>query len=723
MMVQQEVSPIRVRVPAGRGHLQEEVRKLLARRHPCEKGAVRFQLDKGIHLLNDTLELNSSASGFHFEGAGAIISGGITIDGPWTQVPRYNGKSSVRLWKAALPAGFSASDYGATLQLWSGQKRMILARSPTHRYSESSHYTITFRGDDMRHYQNLADVFIVLYEAWTASAHRLKFVNEERHVAAWAHPWARFSMIQGWAKAAAAARYYVANAFEELDAVDEFYVDRQEGVVYIVTQAEADPNDNAEPFILAAGLRELVRIKGTAGTPVRNLSFSGLEFAHTAMEEKKIDTGRSDQGSSDLTTAAVHITFARDVSFTECTIRATGQYGFWTEQDTYRVSVVRSLFTDMGAGGIRVGRNALWRFAKVGHLDPPECEDHVFSDNVITDGGHVWQEGIGVFVQGAGNVSVSHNEISHLRYSGVSTGWTWGYGPTVVHDIKTTYNHIHHIGLGYLSDMACVYTLGHQPGSEVTNNYCHDVQSYGYGGWGYYTDEGSRDEHFENNIAYRTKCAGQYQHFGTDNYITNNLYVDVNIGDVPTPGRTGIVMKGGCDTAIGMGTHPRDRRTCPNPESTPWKSGCCCAPGCDSGKCSSLHFTKNVVYLPPWSTSSFLQSTRFYAGLWNSTFAGNLYYKASAPFGAKLFSGQSFGAWHAHKDWKSHWALDPKLGPNFTIADDSPARKMGFKPIDVSTVGPRSPWCGAPHRQRRPARLRLPADPSQRTAQRDQLWY
>jgi hypothetical protein len=31
------------------------------------------------------------------------------------------------------------------------------------------------------------------------------------------------------------------------------------------------------------------------------------------------------------------------------------------------------------------------------------------------------------------------------------------------------------------------------------------------GGWAYYTDEGSRDELFENNIGTRTKCAGHHQ--------------------------------------------------------------------------------------------------------------------------------------------------------------------------------------------------------------------
>ena len=39
------------------------------------------------------------------------------------------------------------------------------------------------------------------------------------------------------------------------------------------------------------------------------------------------------------------------------------------------------------------------------------------------------------------------------------------------------------------------------------------MQSYNYGGWGYYTDEGSRDEIFTNNIALRTKCAGHHQHY------------------------------------------------------------------------------------------------------------------------------------------------------------------------------------------------------------------
>jgi hypothetical protein len=72
-------------------------------------------------------------------------------------------------------------------------------------------------------------------------------------------------------------------------------------------------------------------------------------------------------------------------------------------------------------------------------------------DNVLTDGGHFYQEGCGVLAQDASNTVIAHNEISFFRYTGVSTGWTWGYAQTVVSNISTHFNHIHDIGMGWLS--------------------------------------------------------------------------------------------------------------------------------------------------------------------------------------------------------------------------------------------------------------------------------
>ena len=141
-----------------------------------------------------------------------------------------------------------------------------------------------------------------------------------------------------------------------------------------------------------------------------------------------------------------------------------------------------------------------------------------------------------------------------------------------------------------------MYTLGVQPGTTIINNVCHDVWSFNYGGWGYYTDEGTSNITNTHNLVYDTKCAGYHQHYGVDNLMFNNVVGDVNQGDCD-----GAVVR--CTWTWGCGVRATSdfrrwmcvcwctvQRSSQHPGKCVWPSV-----GESQGRCSSFTFDTNIV--------------------------------------------------------------------------------------------------------------------------------
>jgi parallel beta-helix repeat protein len=291
--------------------------------------------------------------------------------------------------------------------------------------------------------------------------------------------------------------------------------------------------------------------------------------------------------------------------------------------------------SDLGAGGVKIGDSRAPTF------DAMATTANVVSDNTIHDMGNVYLTGTGIWVGLASGNTIAHNEVYNTYYIGTSVGWTWGYGPSWAHDNIIEFNHYHDIGRGMLSDMACVYTEGVQPGTIVRNNLCHDVthNEKGYGAWGIYLDEGSGNILVENNVTYHTQDGGFMQNFGRENIIRNNIFA---LGEA--------------------GAFQRNH--------------------------NEPHVTMTAEHNIFYGKAGKLLVGSYEDG--HFKFDNNLYFLES---GEPKFADKSLAEWKktgqdVHSLVGSPLFADPEHG-DFSIKPGSPALKIGFKPIDISTVGPR----------------------------------
>ncbi|RIK43113.1 MAG: hypothetical protein DCC57_18005, partial [Chloroflexi bacterium] len=136
----------------------------------------------------------------------------------------------------------------------------------------------------------------------------------------------------------------------------------------------------------------------------------------------------------------------------------------------------------------------------------------------------VFPSAVGVLMMHSAGNRVAHNHIHDFYYSGISCGWVWGYADNVTTDNRIEFNHIHDLGHGLLSDMGGIYTLGVQPGTVLRGNVIYNVEKCNYGGWAIYLDEGSSHILVENNLCFRTSSQPFNQHYGRENIVRNNVF-------------------------------------------------------------------------------------------------------------------------------------------------------------------------------------------------------
>jgi parallel beta-helix repeat protein len=612
---------------------RDALRKLKARGPLSEP--VTVYVRGGMYFLNEPILFVPGDSGAQqhpitysaYPGETPVLTGGRRISG-WKRGPRVAGDTG-GLWTAAIPGVKEGKWYFH--QLFVDGKRRQRARTPNEGFfTVDGEITLEkparfkFRQKDINTaWATPGDVEVVALQAWAEVRMQVRAVDEASRTVTLSGQCAPSNREKS-------ARYWVENAREGLDAPGEWYLDRRTGVLYY---RPMPGEDMARAEVFAPVAQQLVRFEGNvAGEKfVENICLQGLTFSHT--DWSLADTGYTDMQAAYDIPAVVSAVAARSCSMERCVFKHLGQYAVSLGKGSKNNRILGNEMTDLGAGGVKIGEPELPANAA------QAVSGNVVSNNHIYDLGIVYPAAVGVWVgQSSGN-TISHNHIHDTFYTGISVGWTWGYGSTAARENVIEFNHVHHIGRGVLSDMGGIYTLGMQPGTVIRNNLFHDIASYGYGGWGIYTDEGSSNILIENNVVYRTKSGGFHQHYGRENIIRNNIFALAREGQI-----------------IRSRQEPH----------------------------LSFTFERNIVY---WTEGPLL------GGRWSDDqyrLDSNLYFQARGE--PVRFGDWSFEEWQkrgqdVHSKIADPRFVDPENG-DFTLQPASPAIQVGFQPLDLSKIGP-----------------------------------
>ncbi|MBM4083727.1 MAG: hypothetical protein FJ272_02970, partial [Planctomycetes bacterium] len=512
-----------------------------------------------------------------------------------------------------------------------------------------------FKPGDLKAWAKPNEVEVVVLHSWNTSRMRIASVDEKEGLVTFTAK-TTFRPL-AWDPD---QRYYVENAPEALDSPGEWYLDRETGALNYWPLPD---EDMAKAEAIAPVLQDLVRFEGEpeTGAFVQHVCLSGLSFQHSDLPLPP-QGYRGDPQAAVTIPAAVMLWGALDCSLEKCEIAHVGGYGLWLHRGSKRNRVVQCHIHDLGAGGVRIGE------AVMAKDDVCEASHNLLSNGYIHDGGHVYPEGVGLWLAQSSHNEVSHNEIHSFNYSGMSVGWNWNDAPNRTSRNLIEHNHVHHVVRGMLSDAGGIYTLGTQLDTVIRNNIFHDI--FPYMGqpamaWGIYFDQGSNSMVVENNIVYNMLTGGIMQTSAPAMVIRNNIF------------------------ALSA-WHAAWR----------WKY--------EKGPPSTVE--RNIFYLT--------QGELFHSDGGQSDFETkwdhNLYWRTDGK--PMLFYEHTLEEWQAkgvdrHSLVADPLFVDPANG-DFRLKPDSPALKLGFEPIDTSANGliGEPAWVSLP-KQTQPAKTTLPPLP------------
>ncbi|KAI9451719.1 pectin lyase fold/virulence factor [Russula earlei] len=472
-----------------------------------------------------------------------VISGGITIHG-WKKLASFPAAlpkaARGKVWVASVPLmGGRPFEFR---QLWVNNTKAIRARDVSgdnmHRilHWNKAEQTCWIPTPAIAGLTNATGLEMLIQQWWAVATLRIKTmeVHGDSTKLSFYQPESRIESEHPWpapwlSKETGNSAFYLTNALALLNEPGEWWLDIANQQLYYWPR---ENEDLATTTVVAPYLETLIKEEGTPDAPVSHIVFQGISFQHTGwlrpsqqghvplqagmylLDAYKLKIpGTPDKKDLEnqawvgRPAAAVTCSYADNTSFRDCRFEHLASTGLDYTKGTHDNTIEGNLFTDIGGTGVQLG--VFSQEATEVHLpyipaDEREvCSNTLVQNNLITN---VTNEDWGCVGIGAGFVkglSIAHNEINNVSYSGISLGWGWTKTINVMNSNTVFANKIHHYAK-HLYDVAAIYTLSAQPNTVISNNYIDSIYKAPYAHlpyhWFYiYSDEGSAYMTIQNN--------------------------------------------------------------------------------------------------------------------------------------------------------------------------------------------------------------------------------
>ncbi len=616
---------------------RDEARKWRA----ASAAQVRIVVCGGTHHLPKALALEPQDSGLIIEGGpnkDAVLSGGRAVTG-WKP---YTG--------AILQADLSGLDLPdlAFRELYYNGARQPMARVPNFDPNRPRHggflqnaavvekdvkTKFCYREGELRpeKWSHIERAWLEFHDAlnYETQIARLKGVDAANRI---------LEVERGVYRLSVGNPYYVFGIMEELDAPGEWYADPDKKVLYFWPPS-GDPNKDA---VIVPALDSAFVLQGDpkAGRYVENVRLVGLAIR-------------------DCRGRAVQMTGAKGCLVAACDMRNVG-VGVYLGDDTHACRVAGCDITQTLGDGVSIIGSS---------TDHARVTDHVVDNNYIWDigWGRIHNRCGGVYMHRMMRCKVTRNHIHDTpRYA---------IGMDVGSDCEIAWNYGHHANL-VTCDTSIIeaataldWNLPQEEELErnrrcnwnntIHHNLLHDSGGWGttadgslafpHYSWGIYLDTHSSGWRVHDNVVYNTILGGYMVNGGLDNVCENNVFVD--------------------------------------------------------GKVSQAFLNEWPKY--PMGGNRFERNILAYRGLSaylyqvprlkdeDCRFADNLVWADGQPITIKGLRGvsakKSWAAWLERGQDKGTLVADPEFvnpaARDYRLKETSPAFKLGFKAIDLSTVG------------------------------------